>query len=216
MRQWIDWILHVDKHLRELMEAVGAPWLYTILLLVVFCETGLVVLPFLPGDSLLFAAGSLCAIDDSPMSIWVLWPLLTVAAILGDAVNYWIGFKTGPKVFRSETSRWFHREYLDRAQRFYDRYGAKTIILARFVPIVRTFAPFVAGVAQMRYPVFVFYNIIGGIIWVCSLTGLGYLIGEHPWVKSNFSIVALAMIIIPGLPALWIFLKELTARFRKR
>ncbi|MFM8399870.1 MAG: VTT domain-containing protein, partial [Pirellula sp.] len=176
MRQWIDWILHVDKHLRELMEAVGAPWLYTILFLIVFCETGLVVLPFLPGDSLLFAAGSLCAIDGSPMSIWVLWPLLTAAAILGDAVNYWIGFKTGPKVFRSDTSKWFHREHLDRAQRFYDRYGPKTIILARFVPIVRTFAPFVAGIGKMNFFKFWLYNIVGGFAWVSIFLFAGYFL----------------------------------------
>jgi membrane-associated protein len=203
MRQWIDWILHVDKHLRELMDAVGAPWLYTILFLIVFCETGLVVLPFLPGDSLLFAAGSLCAIEGSPMSIWVLWPLLIVAAILGDAVNYWIGYKVGPQVFRSESSRWFHREHLDRAQRFYDRYGAKTIILARFVPIVRTFAPFVAGIGKMNFFKFWFYNITGGIAWVTLFLFAGYLLAKVVWIQKNFFLVTIGIILLSVIPIVW-------------
>jgi membrane-associated protein len=197
MRQWIDWILHVDKHLRELMEAVGAPWLYTILFLIVFCETGLVVLPFLPGDSLLFAAGSLCAIDGSPMSIWVLWPLL------GDAVNYWIGFKTGPKVFRSDTSKWFHREHLDRAQRFYDRYGPKTIILARFVPIIRTFAPFVAGIGKMNFFKFWLYNIVGGFAWVSIFLFAGYFLAKVQWIQENFFLVTIGIILVSVLPIVW-------------
>ena len=151
MRQVIEWILHVDRHLRELMDAVGAPWLYTLLFLIVFCETGLVIMPFLPGDSLLFAAGTLCALDGSPLSLPVLWILLVIAAVMGDAVNYSIGYRLGPKVFRSESSRFFHREHLLKAQSFYEKYGAKTIVLARFVPIIRTFAPFVAGIGKMQF-----------------------------------------------------------------
>lgn len=172
------------------------------------------VMPFLPGDSLLFVAGALTAAGD--LNLGVLMVLLTTAAIAGDAVNYSVGRFVGNKVFSWEHSRWFNKKAFDQAHAFYEKYGPITIVVGRFLPFVRTFAPFVAGVAQMRYPVFAFYNVLGGIIWVCSLTGLGYLIGEHPWVKSNFSIVALAMIIIPGLPALWVFLKEVYARFKKR
>lgn len=171
-------------------------------------------MPFLPGDSLLFVAGALTAAGD--LNLGVLMVLLTTAAIAGDAVNYSVGRFVGNKVFSWEHSRWFNKKAFDQAHAFYEKYGPITIVVGRFLPFVRTFAPFVAGVAQMRYPVFAFYNVLGGIIWVCSLTGLGYLIGEHPWVKSNFSIVAFAMIIIPGLPALWVFLKEVYARFKKR
>ncbi len=209
----IDLFLNLDKNLALIASEWGT-WIYVLLFAIIFIETGLVIMPFLPGDSLLFVAGALTAAGD--LSLPVLMILLTSAAILGDAVNYSVGRFVGHKVFSWENSRWFNKKAFDEAHAFYEKYGPITIVIGRFLPFVRTFAPFVAGVAQMRYPVFVFYNIIGGIIWVCSLTGLGYLIGEHPWVKSNFSIVALAMIIIPGLPALWIFLKELTARFRKR
>lgn len=188
-------------------------WIYALLFTIIFVETGLVIMPFLPGDSLLFVAGALTAAGD--LNLPILMILLTSAAIAGDAANYSVGRFIGNKVFSWENSRWFNKKAFDQAHAFYEKYGPITIVIGRFLPFVRTFAPFVAGVAQMRYPVFVFYNIIGGIIWVCGLTGLGYLIGGHPWVKSNFSIVALAMIIIPGLPALLIFLKELTARFRK-
>jgi len=215
MRQWIDWILHVDRHLRELMEAVGAPWLYSLLFLIVFCETGLVILPFLPGDSLLFAAGSLCAIDGSPMSIWVLWPLLSVAAILGDAVNYWIGFNTGSRVFKSETSNWFHREHLDRAQRFYDRYGAKTIILARFVPIVRTFAPFVAGIGKMNFFKFWLSNIVGGVVWVTLFLFAGYFLAKAEWIQKNFFLVTIGIILLSVLPILWELWQEKRRRTKE-
>jgi membrane-associated protein len=197
------------------MEAVGAPWLYTILFLIVFCETGLVILPFLPGDSLLFAAGSLCAIDGSPMSIWVLWPLLSVAAILGDAVNYWIGFNTGSKVFKSETSNWFHREHLDRAQRFYDRYGAKTIILARFVPIVRTFAPFVAGIGKMNFFKFWLYNIVGGVVWVTLFLFAGYFLAKVEWIQKNFFLVTIGIILLSVLPILWELWQEKRRRTKE-
>lgn len=197
------------------MEAVGAPWLYSILFLIVFCETGLVILPFLPGDSLLFAAGSLCAIDGSPMSIWVLWPLLSVAAILGDAVNYWIGFNTGSRVFKSETSNWFHREHLDRAQRFYDRYGAKTIILARFVPIVRTFAPFVAGIGKMNFFKFWLYNIVGGVVWVTLFLFAGYFLAKVEWIQKNFFLVTIGIILLSVLPILWELWQEKRRRTKE-
>ena len=208
MRTAIDWILHLDKHLREVMEAVGAEWVYAILFLIVFCETGLVIMPFLPGDSLLFAAGTLCAIDASPLSVWVLWPLLIVAAVLGDAVNYWIGYKTGPKIFRSESSRWFHREHLDRAQRFYEKYGAKTIILARFMPIIRTFAPFVAGIGKMNFFRFWFYNIVGAVAWVSLFLFAGYQLAKVEWIQKNFSLVTIGIILVSVLPIAWEYLQE--------
>lgn len=209
----IDLFLHLDKNLALIANEWGT-WIYVLLFTIIFVETGLVVMPFLPGDSLLFVAGALTAAGE--LNLAVLMILLTTAAIAGDAVNYSVGRFVGNKVFSWENSRWFNKKAFDQAHAFYEKYGPITIVVGRFLPFIRTFAPFVAGVAQMRYSVFVFYNIIGGIIWVCSLTGLGYLIGEHPWVKSNFSIVALAMIIIPGLPALWVFLKEVYARFKKR
>jgi len=209
----IDLFLHLDKNLALIANEWGT-WIYVLLFTIIFIETGLVVMPFLPGDSLLFVAGALTAAGD--LNLGVLMVLLTTAAIAGDAVNYSVGRFVGNKVFSWEHSRWFNKKAFDQAHAFYEKYGPITIVVGRFLPFVRTFAPFVAGVAQMRYPVFAFYNVLGGIIWVCSLTGLGYLIGEHPWVKSNFSIVALAMIIIPGLPALWVFLKEVYARFKKR
>ncbi len=209
----IDLFLHLDKNLALIANEWGT-WIYVLLFTIIFVETGLVVMPFLPGDSLLFVAGALTAAGE--LNLAVLMILLTTAAITGDAVNYSVGRFVGNKVFSWENSRWFNKKAFDQAHAFYEKYGPITIVVGRFLPFIRTFAPFVAGVAQMRYSVFVFYNIIGGIIWVCSLTGLGYLIGEHPWVKSNFSIVALAMIIIPGLPALWVFLKEVYARFKKR
>lgn len=201
----IDLFLHLDKNLAIVANEWGV-WIYVLLFAIIFVETGFVVMPFLPGDSLLFVAGALCAVGG--MDLYVLMALLTTAAILGDALNYSIGRFIGNKVFSWEDSRWFNRKAFDQAHAFYEKYGPITIVLGRFMPFIRTFAPFVAGVAHMRYPIFAFYNIVGGILWVCSLTALGYWIGEHPWVKANFSLVALAMIIIPGLPALWIFSKE--------
>jgi membrane-associated protein len=209
----IDLFLHLDKNLALIANEWGT-WIYVLLFAIIFVETGLVVMPFLPGDSLLFVAGALTAAGD--LNLGVLMILLTSAAIAGDAVNYSVGRFVGHKVFSWENSRWFNKKAFDEAHTFYEKYGPITIVVGRFLPFIRTFAPFVAGVAQMRYSVFVFYNVLGGIIWVCSLTGLGFLIGDHPWVKSNFTIVALAMIIIPGLPALWVFLKEVYGRFKKR
>ena len=209
----IDLFLHLDKNLAIVANEWGV-WIYVLLFAIIFVETGFVVMPFLPGDSLLFVAGALCAVGG--MDLYVLMSLLTTAAILGDALNYSIGRFIGNKVFSWENSRWFNRKAFDQAHAFYEKYGPITIVLGRFMPFIRTFAPFVAGVAHMRYPIFAFYNIVGGILWVCSLTALGYWIGEHPWVKANFSLVALAMIIIPGLPALWIFSKEVFKKIQAR
>jgi membrane-associated protein len=209
----IDLFLHLDKNLAIVANEWGV-WIYVLLFAIIFVETGFVVMPFLPGDSLLFVAGALCAVGG--MDLYVLMALLTTAAILGDALNYSIGRFVGNKVFSWEDSRWFNRKAFDQAHAFYEKYGPITIVLGRFMPFIRTFAPFVAGVAHMRYPIFAFYNIVGGILWVCSLTALGYWIGEHPWVKANFSLVALAMIIIPGLPALWIFSKEVFKKIQAR
>ena len=209
----IDLFLHLDKNLAIVANEWGV-WIYVLLFAIIFVETGFVVMPFLPGDSLLFVAGALCAVGG--MDLYVLMALLTTAAILGDALNYSIGRFIGNKVFSWESSRWFNRKAFDQAHAFYEKYGPITIVLGRFMPFIRTFAPFVAGVAHMRYPIFAFYNVIGGVLWVCSLTALGYWIGEHPWVKANFSLVALAMIIIPGLPALWIFSKEVFKKIQAR
>jgi membrane-associated protein len=203
MRQVIEWILHVDRHLRELMDAVGAPWLYTLLFLIVFCETGLVIMPFLPGDSLLFAAGTLCALDGSPLSLPVLWILLVIAAVMGDAVNYSIGYRLGPKVFRSESSRFFHREHLLKAQSFYEKYGAKTIVLARFVPIIRTFAPFVAGIGKMQFIKFWMFNVLGAVLWVSLFLLAGYVLAKVEWIQKNFFLVTIAIILVSVLPILW-------------
>ncbi|MBO0800075.1 MAG: VTT domain-containing protein, partial [Blastocatellia bacterium] len=159
INQFIDLVLHLDKHLIDLLQHYGT-WTYAILFLIIFCETGLVVTPFLPGDSLLFAIGALSA--QGGLDIVLTFVLLSIAAILGDTVNYWIGYLVGPKVFASETSRWLNRKQLQRTHEFYEKYGGKTIIFARFMPIIRTFAPFVAGIGKMSYPRFLLYNVIGG------------------------------------------------------
>lgn len=208
MSSLIEWVLHVDKHLIELMEAIGAGWLYIVLFAIVFCETGLIVLPFLPGDSLLFAVGALCAIPESPLQLWVLLPLLSVAAIVGDAVNYWMGYHVGPRVFKSETSRWFNRDHLLKAQSFYEKYGAKTIIIARFIPIVRTFAPFVAGIGKMNFAKFWFYNVIGGVAWVCIFLVAGYLLGRIEFIQKNFFMVTIGIILVSVLPIAWEWLSS--------
>jgi membrane-associated protein len=163
-------------------------------------------MPFLPGDSLLFVAGAIAAVGG--MSLPLLMILLTSAAILGDAVNYSVGRWAGPKVFSWETSRWFNKDAFNKTHTFYEQHGPITIVVGRFLPFIRTFTPFVAGVADMSYRKFAFYNVIGGILWVCGLTGIGFLIGNLPWVKANFSIVALAMIIIPALPTIWVVAKH--------
>jgi len=182
--------------------------LYVVLFAIIFCETGLVVLPFLPGDSLLFALGALGAIPGSPINLWLLALLLVVAAVLGDAVNYAVGAKLGPAVFHSEGNRWLNRKHLMAAHEFYEKYGGKTIILARFVPIVRTFAPFVAGIGKMTYAHFALYNITGAILWVGIVMAAGRLFGGIPWVKSHFEAVLVAIIVISVLPALIEFLRS--------
>jgi membrane-associated protein len=199
LKQAIDVFLHLDAHLNEWAITLG-PWLYVVLFLVVFCETGLVVTPFLPGDSLLFAIGALASIDGSPISLPLMIGLLIVAAVLGDAVNYAIGHYLGPAVFRSENARFLNPKHIQRTHEFYEKHGRKTIFLARFVPIVRTFAPFVAGIGRMSYPVFAAWNVTGGIVWVVSLSLAGYFFGEIPIVKENFETVILAIIGLSILP----------------
>jgi membrane-associated protein len=197
--QLIDIFLHLDKHLETVVSQYGV-WVYALLFAIIFVETGLVVMPFLPGDSLLFVCGALAAVGG--LSLPLLIALLITAAVLGDALNYSIGRRIGPRVWTFEQSRWFNRKAFERANAFYEKHGAITIIVARFLPFVRTFAPFVAGVAAMSYRKFALYNLVGGVIWVVSLTGLGYLIGNLPWVKAHFSWVALALIVVPALPAI--------------
>jgi membrane-associated protein len=202
----IDIFLHLDAHLNELAGSLG-PWLYVLLFVIIFAETGLVVTPFLPGDSLLFAIGALAAIDGSPLSLPAIIVLLIIAAILGDAVNYAIGYRVGPKVFTSETSMLLNKEHLVRTQRFYEKYGGKTIILARFMPIVRTFAPFVAGIGKMTYAHFAAFNVVGGVVWVAAFTLAGYFFGNVPVVKRNFHFVILAIIIISVMPPIFEYLR---------
>ena len=193
----IDFVLHIDQHLIELTQTYGL-WIYAILFLIVFCETGLVVTPFLPGDSLLFAAGAVAALGG--MNVHMAAALLLAAAVIGDAVNFAIGKYFGEKLFAKPDSRVFKREYLDKTHAFYEKYGGKTIILARFVPIVRTFAPFVAGMGDMHYGRFIRYNIIGALMWVGLLTYAGYFFGELPVVKNNFGLVVIGIIVVSVLP----------------
>jgi membrane-associated protein len=196
----IDFILHVDQHLQTFVQNYGA-WVYALLFLIIFTETGVVVMPFLPGDSLLFVVGTLCGAG--LMNLPLAMGLLVVAAVLGDQVNYSIGRYFGPKVFQWENSRLFNRNAFNQAHAFYERYGGITIILARFMPFIRTFAPFVAGVAEMTRAKFTAYNVIGALIWVVGLTAAGYWFGNLPWVQDNLSKIIWAMIIIPGLIALY-------------
>jgi len=205
LAQFVDVFLHLDKHLEAVVAQYGA-WVYALLFAIIFVETGLVVMPFLPGDSLLFVCGALAAIG--ALNLPLLMVLLVVAAVLGDALNYAIGRHVGPRVWQWEQSRFFNRAAFDRTHAFYEKHGAITIIVARFLPFVRTFAPFVAGVAEMTYPRFALYNVVGGVLWICSLTLLGYAIGNLPWVKEHFSWVALALIVVPGLPAVFEVLRH--------
>ena len=202
---FIDVFLHLDKHLEVITQSYGL-WIYALLFLIIFVETGLVAMPFLPGDSLLFVAGAIAAIGG--MSLPVLMVLLSIAAISGDAVNYSIGKWVGVKVFSWKNSRWFNKDAVNKTHEFFEQHGPITIVVGRFLPFIRTFTPFVAGVGQMSYAKFAFYNVIGGLIWVCGLTSIGYLIGNHPWVKAHFSWVALALIIVPTLPVVWVFLQH--------
>jgi membrane-associated protein len=195
---FVDFLLHLDRHLAEVIQQYGVHT-YTLLFLIVFLETGLVVTPLLPGDSLLFAAGSFAGLG--ALSLWPLFFLLSAAAILGDTVNYAIGAYLGPRVFHFPKSRFFNPEHLRKTHDFYERYGGKTIIIARFVPIIRTFAPFVAGIGAMSYARFLAYNVAGGVLWVAACVFAGYFFGNLPFVKQNFSLVILAIIVISLLPA---------------
>ncbi len=206
-------LLSLDQTLASLAGNYG-PWLYAILFLVIFAETGLVVLPFLPGDSILFIAGTVVAV--AGLDVHVLALVLALGAIIGDSVNYGVGHYIGPRVFHEPESRWFKRAYLLRTQGFYDRYGGVTIIIGRFVPIIRTFAPFLAGVAGMPYRRFLPYNVIGGCLWIGLLVYAGYLFGNIPWVKSNLSLIVIAIVVVSLIPAVTTFFGERRARRREK
>jgi len=207
---FIDIILHLDRHLDSVIRSYGM-WTHLLLFAIIFCETGLVVMPILPGDSLLFAAGTFAALGCLDLAGLML--SLSIAAILGDTVNYWIGHTVGPKVFHKEGSRLLNKQHLQRTHEFYEKYGGKTIIIARFVPIIRTFAPFVAGIGSMTYTRFIAYNVIGGIGWIAILVLAGYFFGNIPIVRQNFSLVILAIIIISVLPGVVEFVRQ---RYGKR
>ena len=197
----LDVFLHLDEHLHAVIEAWG-PWTYVLLFVIIFCETGLVVTPFLPGDSLLFAAGAMAALYPEHLGILTLLGLLFVAAVLGDTLNYWIGRQVGPRAFRINT--WFLKhENLVKTQAFYEKHGGKTIVLARFVPIIRTFAPFVAGVGRMDYRQFLWFNVLGGFLWVVLCTLAGYFFGNVPVVKENFELVVVGIVLVSVLPIAW-------------
>ncbi|WP_227318711.1 DedA family protein [Cedecea davisae] len=195
----IDFILHIDVHLAELVRDYGV-WVYAILFLILFCETGLVVTPFLPGDSLLFVAGALASLETNDLNVHYMVILMVIAAIIGDAVNYTIGRLFGDKLFSNPNSKIFRRSYLDKTHAFYERHGGKTIILARFVPIVRTFAPFVAGMGRMSYRHFAIYNVVGALLWVLLFTYAGYLFGNLPVVQENLKLLIVAIILVSILP----------------
>lgn len=200
----VNIFIHLDEYLGEVIRNYGT-WTYALLFLIIFMETGLVVTPFLPGDSLLFAAGTFAGLGD--LNVWVLFGLLGGAAILGDTVNYWVGHYIGPRAFSGDI-RFLKKEYLDRTHDFYERHGGKTIILARFIPIIRTFAPFVAGIGAMTYARFITYNVVGGIAWVAIFTFGGNFFGNIPFVQDNFAFVIMAIIIISVLPGVFEFLRE--------
>jgi len=200
-----DIFMHLDRHLGSVIQDYGV-WTYLILFLIIFCETGLVVTPILPGDSLLFAAGAFAAIG--ALDVLWLFGLLTVAAVAGDTLNYWAGHYLGPKVFHKKDVRFLNREYLDRTHRFYEKHGGKTIIIARFMPIIRTFAPFVAGIGKMTYIRFIGYNVSGGILWIASFVFGGYYFGNIPMVKRNFTLVIVAIIVLSVMPGVIEFLRH--------
>lgn len=206
LRHLLDMLLHLDKTLVGVVHEYGH-LAYIILFLIIFTETGVVIFPFLPGDSLLFAAGALAARPDSGLSMWVLVPLLIAAAFLGDNLNYFIGDRLGPRVFR-EDFKLLKRKYLEQTQAFYAKHGGKTLILARFVPIVRTFAPFVAGIGTMTYRTFITYCIAGAVLWVVSMSVLGYLFGNIPVVQKNFELVVIGVVVLSLLPAVWQFVRS--------
>jgi membrane-associated protein len=207
----VDFIIHIDLHLQLLAAQYGI-WLYVILFVIIFCETGLVVTPFLPGDSLLFAAGSLAAVAGSSLDPHLLFLVFFIAAVLGDTLNYGIGHKIGPKVFNYKKSRLFNPEHLIRTNDFFDKYGGKTIIIARFIPIIRTFAPFVAGIGTMSYSRFILFNIAGALLWVGLFTYSGYFFGQLPFVQHNFKLLILAIIVLSVLPPVIGYLKHRFSR----
>lgn len=198
----VDFIIHIDRHLAEIIASYGL-WTYAVLWLIIFAETGLVVTPFLPGDSLLFAAGTFCAKPETGLNVHLMAVLLWVAAVLGDTVNYWLGSRIGPAVFKREDSIFLRKKHLERAHAFFEKYGGRAVILARFVPIVRTFVPFVAGVGKMHYGRFIAYNVIGGFIWIYFFLYAGYGFGGLPFIQRNFKMVILAIIVISVLPIAW-------------
>jgi membrane-associated protein len=198
-------LLSLDQTLSTIAVQYG-PWLYALLFAIIFAETGLVVMPFLPGDSILFIAGTVVAI--AGLNVHLLVMLLIIAAILGDSLNYAIGNYIGPRVFDKQDSRWFRQEHLRRTQAFYDKYGGVTIIIGRFIPIIRTFAPFLAGVAGMTYRRFLSFNVVGAVLWIASLVYAGYLFGNIPWVKDNLSLIVVGIVVVSLLPALATFLRE--------
>ncbi|MBS7332007.1 DedA family protein [Faecalibacter bovis] len=204
-----DFVMHIDQHLNQFANDYGL-WLYAILFLIIFVETGVVVMPFLPGDSLLFAAGMVAALPDNDLNVWIIMGLLIIAAILGDTLNYSIGRSIGYKAVQIKIfgKQFVLPEHLDKTHEFYEKYGAKTIVIARFVPIVRTLAPFVAGIGKMSYKTFLTYNVVGGIIWIVSLTLAGYFLGSVQWVQENFSKVVLAIIVISLFPLFYEVFKD--------
>ena len=204
----IDFVLHLDQHLNEIIQSYGA-WTYVLLFLIIFMETGFVVTPFLPGDSLLFAAGTIAALGS--LNVWLLFGLLFIAAVLGDTVNYWIGNKIGPRAFDTDI-RFLKREYLERTQRFYEKHGGKTIILARFVPIVRTFAPFVAGVGTMHYGRFLTFNVVGAFLWTSIFIFLGYFFGNIPFVKEHFELVIIGIVLVSVVPMVIEYVRSKTRK----
>lgn len=206
LKQLLDLILHIEPYLKGLIQDLG-PWFYGLMFLIVFCETGLVITPFLPGDSLLFALGALAA-GSNGLSLTGLIVLLIIAAIVGDSVNYWIGSLLGPRIFKGQKFRFLNPKHLERTHEFYERYGGKTIIFARFVPIVRTFAPFVAGMGRMTYRKFMLFNVIGGVAWVFGFLLLGFFFGEMQLVKKNFTLVILGIIVVSILPAVFEGVRE--------
>ena len=203
--QFIDIFIHLDKYLTTIIQNYGT-WTYLILFAIIFCETGLVILPFLPGDSLIFAAGTLAALG--ALDIKWLIILMCIAAVAGDTVNYWIGYWVGPKIFQKENVRFLNKKHLMEAHAFYEKYGGITIILARFMPFVRTFAPFVAGIGTMSYWRFMSYNVIGGIAWINIFGWLGYYFGNMPYIKKNFSLVIIAIVVISVMPAVIEYFKR--------
>ena len=207
LTQFIDIILHLDKHLAILVQQYGL-WIYGILFFIVFAETGFVVTPFLPGDSLLFVAGALAAIGEGGMDILTLMGVLLAAAILGNTVNYQIGRFLGPKVFHWENSRFFNKDALVKTHAFYEKHGGKTLVFSRFLPFFRTFAPFVAGIGSMSYAKFTLYNLIGAVAWVVSLCLAGYWLGNIPWVRQNLTLIIVLMLAIPAFPALLAYLRS--------